>query len=218
VGHIQGEFEAKGEKMKRYLSKVQDMQASFQKFYITKIPREDNKKADHLARMASTENTKIEEGRAPIRSLTYSSISDQALKLATIEEVSNWRSELINYLENGTLPLEKKSAVQLKMKAGRFTMVNRILCKRGFTLPLLKWVSPEEGNYILWEIRDGICESHFGVKALAYKVIRAGFYWPNMSKDSMIIVQNCDKCQRFTNITKQPPEELSSISSHWPFS
>jgi ribonuclease HI len=70
VGHIRGEFEAKGEKMKRYLSKVQDMQASFQKFYITKIPREDNKKADRLARMASAENTKIEEGRAPIRSLT----------------------------------------------------------------------------------------------------------------------------------------------------
>jgi hypothetical protein len=39
-----------------------------------------------------------------------------------------------------------------------------------------------------------------------------------MSKDSMVIVQNCDKCQQFTNITKQPPEELSSISSPWPFS
>jgi ribonuclease HI len=29
VGHIRGEFEAKGEKMKRYLTKVQDMQFSF---------------------------------------------------------------------------------------------------------------------------------------------------------------------------------------------
>jgi hypothetical protein len=35
------------------------------------------------------------------------------------------------------------------MKAGRFTMVNGTLYKRGFTLPLLKCVSPEEGNYIL---------------------------------------------------------------------
>jgi ribonuclease HI len=42
VGHIRGEFEVKGEKMKKYLTKVQDMQSSFQKFCITKIPREDN--------------------------------------------------------------------------------------------------------------------------------------------------------------------------------
>jgi ribonuclease HI len=60
VGHIRGEFEAKGEKMKRYLSKVHDMQSSFQKFCITKIPREDNEKANRLARMASVENMEIE--------------------------------------------------------------------------------------------------------------------------------------------------------------
>ena len=38
LGHIRGEFETKGEKMKMYLSKVQHMQSSFQKFYIMKIP------------------------------------------------------------------------------------------------------------------------------------------------------------------------------------
>jgi hypothetical protein len=52
---------------------------------------------------------------------------------------------------------------------------------------------------------------------LAHKAVRAGFYWPDMNKDSMTIVWNCDKCQRFANITKQPPDELSSISSPWPF-
>jgi hypothetical protein len=37
--------------------------------------------------MASVDNTKIEEGREPIWSLTYSSISDEASEVATIEEV-----------------------------------------------------------------------------------------------------------------------------------
>jgi hypothetical protein len=99
--------------------------------------------------MVSTENTKIEEEKEPIRSLTYSLISDQASKLASINEVSDWRREIIDYLQSGALLSEKKSAVQLKMKVGRFTMVNGTLYKRGFTLPLLKCVSPEEGNYIL---------------------------------------------------------------------
>ena len=97
-------------------------------------------------------------------------------------------------------------------------MVNGTLYKKGFTLPLLKCVSPEEGNYILREIHEGIGESHSGSRVQAHKAVRAGFYWPDMSKDSVAIVWNCEKCQRFTNITKQPPEELSSISSPWPFS
>ena len=97
-------------------------------------------------------------------------------------------------------------------------MVNGTLYKRGFTLPLLKCVSPEERNYILRETDEGIYGSHSGARVLAHKVVRAGFYWPNMSKDSMAMIQNCDNCQRFANITKQPPEELSSIFSPWPFS
>jgi ribonuclease HI len=49
VGHIQGEFEAKGENMKLYLSRVQDMQAFLKWFSIVKIPREQNDEADLLA-------------------------------------------------------------------------------------------------------------------------------------------------------------------------
>jgi hypothetical protein len=196
VGHIRGEFKAKGEKMKKYLAKVQGMQTSFKKFCIKKIPREDNEKADHLARMASAENAESEENEVSIRSLRHSSI---------FEEASDWRKEIINYLQNGALPSEKKSAIQLRMKAGRFTMVNGVLYKRGFTLPLLKCIFPEEGNYILREIHEGVCGSHSGARVLAHKAVRAGFYWPNMSKDSMEIVRNCDKCHQFANVTKQPP-------------
>ena len=81
-------------------------------------------------------------------------------------------------------------------------MVNETLYKRGFTLPLLKCVSPEEGNYILREIHVGICENHSGSRVLAHKAVRAGFYWPDMNKDLMAMIRNCNKCQLFANITK----------------
>ena len=135
--------------MKLYLSKIQGMQSSFHKFYITKIPREDNKKANRLARMAFIESIEKEESGEPIQILMYPSISDQALELATIEEVSNWRREIIDYLKNKILPIKNKSTIQLRMKAERFTIVNGTLYKRGFTLPLLKCVLVEEGDYIL---------------------------------------------------------------------
>jgi ribonuclease HI len=221
VGHINGEYEAKGERMKKYLTKVQTMQTAFQRFYIKKIPREDNEKADHLARRASAEAEEDDEPDKVIPILRRPSIfeeSPDALQISTIEEASDWRQEIFSYLQDGILPHEKKSAMRLKMKAGRFTILNGILYKMGFTLPLLKCISTEEGNYVLREIHEGICESHSGARVLAHKAVRAGFYWPNMYKDSTGIVKNCDKCQRFGNITKQPPEELSAISSPWPFS
>ena len=112
--------------------------------------------------MAFAENMELEEGREPVQNLTHSSISDQASELAVIEEVLDWRKAIIDYLENGTLPAEKKSVVQLKIKVGRFTMLNGTLYKRGFTLPLLKCVSPEEGNYILRKIHEGVCGNHSG--------------------------------------------------------
>jgi ribonuclease HI len=89
VGHIRGEFEAKGEKMKKYLTKVQSMQTAFQKFYIKKIPREDNIKADHLAKMASTENMEFEENERSIRILRHSLIFEEASdapRISMIEE------------------------------------------------------------------------------------------------------------------------------------
>jgi hypothetical protein len=176
--------------------------------------------------MASAERAESDENERSIRILRHSSISEEASdvgasdasRILSIEEASDWRQETISYLQNGTLPSEKKSVMQLRMRAGRFTMVNGLLYKKGFTLPLLKCISTEEGNYVLWKIYEGICGSHSGARVLAHKAVRAGFYWPNMNKDSTKIVRYCDKCQRFANITKQPPEELTAISSPWPFS
>ena len=50
-------------------------------------------------------------------------------------------------------------------------------------LPLLKCVSKEEGEYILKEIREGVCGNHSRARVLAHKAVRAGFYWLNMSRD-----------------------------------
>jgi hypothetical protein len=136
VGHIRGEFEAKGEKMKKYLTKVQSMQTAFQKFCIKKIPREDNEKADHLTKMASTKAEESDENEGIIRSLRHPSIFEEALNVSriwSIEEASYWRQEIFSYLQDGTLPSEKKSAMQLRMRAGRFTIVN------------LKWITLQKG-------------------------------------------------------------------------
>ncbi|XP_059436622.1 uncharacterized protein LOC132169637 [Corylus avellana] len=197
VGHIRGEFKAKGDKMKLYLLKVQDLQDSFKKFCIVKIPREENKRADHLACIASTVEL-MGEFEELVQILSEPAITE-VISVSAVEVVPDWQKEVVEYVEIGTLPSKKKSAVQLRKKAARFTMVNETLYKRGFMLHLLKCVSKEEGNYILRKIHEGIYGSHLGARMLAHKAVRASFYWPNMTRDSMEMVRNCGKCQRFVN-------------------
>jgi hypothetical protein len=116
----------------------------------------------------------------PIQILTKPIVTKNATILA-LEVVPSWADELVGYLQEGNLPSDKKVAIKLKARAAQFTLVNGMLYKRGFMLPLLKCVSQEEGNYILREIHEGVCENHYGSRVLAHKAVRAGFYWPNMS-------------------------------------
>jgi hypothetical protein len=47
----------------------------------------------------------------------------------------------------------------------------------------------------------GFLVIHFGARVLAHKAVQVGFYWPNMSRDSMHMVKTCDGCQRFANVS-----------------
>ena len=38
-----------------------------------------------------------------------------------------------------------------------------------------------------------------------------------MLKDAQAYVKACDKCQRFSNLIRQPSEELTPITASWPF-
>ena len=59
VGHINGDYKAKGEWMKEYLSMVKDrMSEGFLAKFI-EIPREKNEQANHLAKTASARYTDV---------------------------------------------------------------------------------------------------------------------------------------------------------------
>lgn len=84
-------------------------------------------------------------------------------------------------------------------------------------MPLLKCVAEPEMIVILKEVREGFCGGHIGGHNLAQKIIRQGYYWPTLKHDEIEYVKKCDKCQRFPNILRAPPVELTSMTSLWPF-
>jgi hypothetical protein len=125
--------------------------------------------------------------------------------------------EIIKYLRDNELPEEKNEALMIKKKAAKFVIIADQLFKRGFSSPLLKCLAPRQAEYVIAEVHEGACGTHIGGRALASKVLRAGYYWPTMKEDCAVYVRKCDKCQRFSNLHQAPLEYLSSVVSPWLF-
>jgi hypothetical protein len=85
VGHIMGEYEAREDKMKRYLEKVKEIMGSFDKIAFTKVPREENSQADALAHIGSPTKEEITTARCPTQGITEPLII-RADQVAYIEE------------------------------------------------------------------------------------------------------------------------------------
>ena len=116
-------------------------------------------------------------------------------------------------MKNGVLPDEKEVARKLNVQAARFVLIKDVLYKKGFSRPYLRCLGAEEADYVMREVHEGICENHLGSRSLVDKLVRAGYYWPTMQNDAEAYVKTCDKCQRFSNIIRQPIEELTPMTT-----
>jgi hypothetical protein len=219
VGQVQGQFEAQEDRMARYLEQVRQFQSYFERVVITKIPRDENIRADEFSKIASGTDEEIEAFRLQIIVLTEPSITPKVnvMEADTTPNELEWATKIIQFLRNGLLPEDKVAARKVKIQATRFCLLGEVLYKRGYSEPLLKCLSKTEVDYVLKEIHDDICGNHSGGRMLAQKTIRAGYYLPTISRDSTLLVKHRDKCQRFSRIMKTSPEKLTPLTSPCPF-
>ena len=183
----------------------------FKKLEFLQIPREENVDADRLAKLASS-GEEIDgflevQGRLFTEEETVNSIRDNV----------SWMSPIIHCLKEGKLPTDKTEAHKLRIRASHFQLLGGTLYKMGFSRPHLRCLSPEEANYVIREVYERVCGNHSRARALAHKLTRAGYYWPSLLHNAIQYVKTYDKCQRFVNVPRVPPEELTPITSPWPF-
>ena len=62
---------------------------------------------------------------------------------------------------------------------------------------LLKCVDEIESKKILRDMHEGVCGGHYMAKTTAHKILRSGFWWPTLFKDTHEFVKKCDACQIF---------------------
>ena len=134
-----------------------------------------------------------------------------------IEGEENWMTPIVIYLKEGRLLEDKDEVRKLRIKASKYVLIDEVLYKRGFSQPYLRCLAPDESNYVLSEIHEGLCGNHSRARTLVHKVIRVGYYWPTIQADAKTYVKVCDQCQRFSNIPRQPSEYLTPMMASWPF-
>ncbi|KAI5345997.1 hypothetical protein L3X38_013876 [Prunus dulcis] len=136
----------------------------------------------------------------------------------TIGTNANWMTHVYEYLADGTLPTDTDTARRLQLQSGRYTINNKQLYKRGFSLPYLRYVTPEDGHEILREVHEGVCRDHSASRAMASKILHRGYYWPLLRTDTLLVTRKCRPCLLFSNVIHQPLEPLTTMASPWPFS
>ncbi|XP_021844707.1 uncharacterized protein [Spinacia oleracea] len=214
VGQIQGDFEAKEDIMKMYLTKARKVIDQLQDFTIQHIPRSENQQADALSRLVSSI-----KGMEP-RKIIWEVLQEQNINVEafmSLDRGPDWMEKIIKFKRDNVLPDSEKEATLIKKQADWFLWHNETLYKISYTHPLLKCVTPEEGNYILREIHQGACGSHQGARTIAGKALRSGFYWPTLRKDATDLVKKCGRCQEFTNLTRMPANNLTIVQAVLPF-
>ncbi|XP_022850814.1 uncharacterized protein LOC111372665 [Olea europaea var. sylvestris] len=128
-----------------------------------------------------------------------------------------WMDPIVDYISNDSLPAGPQLARSIRYRAVRYCLIEGVLFRKSFTLPYLRCLKPSESLQALTEVHEGICENHERARALAYKLIRYGYYWPSLKKNVADYIRKCDKCQKFGNIMHAPTEELASIHYSAPF-
>nr|XP_009388298.1 PREDICTED: uncharacterized protein LOC103975116 [Musa acuminata subsp. malaccensis] len=176
---LSGGYEARDPTMTRYLARVRELTAKFQYFTLSNILRKENERADALAKLASKPTS---EARPEVEELPARAI--EVATMASGGTPTTWVQELLRFKRDGTLPLDEAAARRLRRTHTWYTEESGRLYKRSFTYPLLRCLEPDEAQTVLAETHEGVCGELVGGRTFAHKILRQGYYWPNMCRDA----------------------------------
>jgi hypothetical protein len=212
--HIEEESEAKNPVLMKYLEKVREMERHFKGYTLHHIPRDDNNEADRLAK-AAARNQEIPPD-VFFEIIKEPSIKEEKAKIVSVVEIPDWRAEIMAYLRDHYEPQSELEEKRLKQRARGYAVFNRELYKSGVTEPWLRCITFEKGIELLKEIHSGFCGAHIGIRDLASKVIKKGFYWSTINRDAKTLVRECEACQKIANQQNLPSMPIHLIPPSWP--
>ena len=143
--------------------------------------------ADHLSRISD------EVGSCPIDD----NLQDDNLFLVTAK--ADWYAGIVEFLTTQQLTgeLTREERRKIRVNSRHYTVIGHRLFRRGMDGILRRCVSEVEAPSTLAACHDSACGGHFSGLLTGQKVLRAGYFWPELFKDAKEYVSKCDACQRY---------------------
>ncbi|XP_062103084.1 uncharacterized protein LOC133814096 [Humulus lupulus] len=121
IEQVAGNFDTKAPHLASLLQKVTDLRSHFRQFELILVPREQNQKADALAKLASA------RGCTRQSSISISRSRKDIEVYSTSSEPECWIDPIIKYLTTSELPPNPKDAKLLRLRAQRYSMIHGTL-------------------------------------------------------------------------------------------
>jgi hypothetical protein len=190
-------------KLSHWLAKIQEHDLTI----ITSNTIKGRDLALHLGQHAEF-SEEIDEHDSSLSTLFY--IDNQILLMSE----HHWYKNLVYYSQNQRCPnnLDTHQRRRLCIESSRYAIIGDLLFRRSADGMLLHCVNNEEAKKLLQETHGSSNSvihvgGHFSAKTTAFKIIRKGYYWPSIFRDSCVFSRSCDKCRKFVG-----KERLSAMS------
>ncbi|XP_074356004.1 uncharacterized protein LOC141695674 [Apium graveolens] len=162
VYQINGGYQAKGPRTELYLKCAQRIIMRFNEVRLELIPRMQNEGVDELAKLGSRREATL-LGVVPLDIQRQPSVPEHEVGSLSDDLGPMCMTHILAYIQEGSLLDEKNEARRIKYKASRYVIYDGVLYRRGFSVPLLKYIDGDECNNILREVHEGICGNHSAV-------------------------------------------------------
>jgi len=219
IHQLRGEWETKDHKLIPYQTYIKELDEFFDEISFHHVPREENQMADALVTLASMVQLTL-HGDLPYIELRC---RDRPTHCCLVEEEwggKPWYFDIRRYVESKEYPPEasKNDKRTLRRLAAGFFLSGSILYKRNHDMVLLRCVNAKEAECMLGEVREGFFGTHANGHAMAWKILRAGYYWLTMESDCCLHVRKCHRCLTFAENVNALPLPLNVLVAPWPFS
>ena len=112
VGQITNKYEAKEERMKKYLQLTSQLIDEFDSIKLKLIPKEGNSASNEIARLASIKNASATES---LLMKVQKIPNTDGLQALSIQQQSNWMEPILSYIRDSQLPSNSSEAKKVKV-------------------------------------------------------------------------------------------------------
>ncbi|XP_075668640.1 uncharacterized protein LOC142638497 [Castanea sativa] len=177
VEQVNKKFEARDERMKKYLDRVKRVLGTFKSFKVRQIPRGQNAHANSLAMLATSLGSKLLRTVMVEDFMTSSVTGIPTVGVHSIHVGPSWMDPIVTFLKHGMLPEDKVEVEKVRKSAPHYWLSKEHkLYKRSYSRPYLLCVHPKAVEPLLEELHERICGSHTGGRSLAHRAMTQG-YW-----------------------------------------